>query len=85
MEVSSIDFSAIKSSFALAEILIAPDLNEAFVLLFIDRISGTPIFLTNKYMVNMLSPDKELLKSYKKTERTVADKKRFYKTYFNIL
>lgn len=82
---NAIDFSAIRSSFGLLGMLLTPDASELSVPLLLDRVTGAPIFLTNKYMVNMLSSDKELLKEYRKTERTVVDKKRFYKKYFNII
>ncbi len=64
--------------------LLFPDLSEIEVPLLLDRISGTPVLLTNKYLINLLSTNKELLKDYRKTGRTSADKKVFYKKYYNF-
>jgi hypothetical protein len=51
--------------------------------LVIERIKGTPTFLTDKYVLNMLQSDEVLLKEYKKTKRTPADKKAIYKRLYN--
>ena len=82
---NTVDFAAIRSSFGLLGMLLTPDPSELSVPLLLDRITGNPIFLTNKYIINMLSSDKELLKEYRKSERTVVDKKRIYKKYFNVI
>ncbi|MGL2965698.1 hypothetical protein [Flavobacterium sp. XGLA_31] len=52
--------------------------------LIIERVSGAPTFLTDKYVLQMLEPNKTLLKEYKKTKRTPADKKMFYKKSNNL-
>jgi hypothetical protein len=82
---NTVDFSVIRSSFGLLGMLLTPDSSELSVPLLLDRVTGSPIFLTNKYIINMLSSDKELLKEYRKTERTVVDKKRIDKKYFNVM
>jgi hypothetical protein len=46
--------------------------------LVLDRVNGTPTFLSDKYVLRILESNNELLKEYKKTQRTLADKKLFY-------
>lgn len=52
--------------------------------LVIERVNGTPTFLTDKYVLNMLESNEVLLKEYKKTKRTPADKKMIYKKFYNL-
>lgn len=52
--------------------------------LVIERVNGTPTFLTDKYVLNMLESNQLLLKEYKKTKRTPADKKMIYKKFYNL-
>jgi hypothetical protein len=81
---NTIGFSAIRSSLGLLGRLLTPYSSVLYVPLLVDRITGIAIFLTNKYMNNRLSADTELLKEYKRTERTAADIKRIYKKHFNL-
>ena len=85
IKTNSVDYAAIAVLYGggLASLLF-PDLNETEVPLLLDRVSGVPVLLTNKYMVNLLSANKELLKEYRRTSRAAADKKVFYKKYFNF-
>ncbi|MBA0882781.1 hypothetical protein [Flavobacterium undicola] len=77
----STDFSFLKSQ-GISALVLFPDLNANTVPLVINRFNGAPVLLTNKYMVDLLTSDKELLKEYKKTSRGVLDKKKFYKQYY---
>ncbi len=52
--------------------------------LILERFNGTPTFLSDKYMLRILESNKELLKEYKKTQRTPVDKKFYYKRMFGI-
>lgn len=52
--------------------------------LVIERTTGMPTFLTDKYVINMLESNPVLLKEYKKTKRTPADKKMIYKKFYNL-
>lgn len=52
--------------------------------LVIERKKGTPTLLTDKYVLNMLKSNDLLLKEYKKTKRTPADKKMIYKKLNNL-
>ena len=52
--------------------------------LVIERITGMPTFLTDKYVINMLESNAVLLKEYKKTKRTPVDKKMIYKKFYNL-
>ncbi|MFN3752459.1 hypothetical protein [Flavobacterium sp.] len=52
--------------------------------LLIERANGMPTFLTDKYVMNMLESNAVLLKEYKKTKRTPADKKMIYKKFYNF-
>ena len=85
VEYTTIDSSAMRAFYGgLLGIILFPEPSEMTVPLLIDRLNGKPLFLSNKYMVNLLSSDKELLKEYKRTGRTVGDKKIMYKKYFNL-
>ena len=85
VKTNTIDLSALTAMYGGGAVaLLFPDLNESEVPLLLDRLSGAPVLLTNKYMINLLSANKDLLKGYRKTYRTSADKKEFYKKYFNF-
>jgi hypothetical protein len=79
------DYSGLRELFGLAGVFLFPDLTEPKLPLLIDRFTGSPVFLTNSYMVNLLSPNAVLLKEYKRTQRTSEDKKRMYKKYFGLI
>ena len=78
------DYSELREKFGLTAMFLFPDLTEPKLPLLIDRFTGSPVFLTNSYMVNLLSPNTLLLKEYKRTQRTSEDKKRMYKKYFGL-
>lgn len=51
--------------------------------LIIERATGRPTLLTDKYVLNMLESDEVLRKEYKKTKRTPADKKMIYMKFIS--
>ncbi|HEU4789185.1 MAG TPA: hypothetical protein VFS71_05835 [Flavobacterium sp.] len=79
------DYSELREKFGLTVMFLFPDLTEPKLPLLIDRFTGSPVFLTNSYMVNLLSPNTLLVKEYKRTQRTSEDKKRMYKKYFGLI
>lgn len=86
VKMSSVDFSALKAMYGggLVGLLLFPEAYEVEVPLLLNRLNGIPVFLTDKYMVNLLSGNKELSKDYLKTKRTSNDKIAFYKKYFSL-
>ena len=86
VKVNSVDFSALKAMYGggIVGLLLFPEAYEAEVPLLLNKLNGVPVFLTEKYMVNLLSGNKELYKDYRKTKRTSNDKIAFYKKHFNL-
>jgi len=86
VKMSSVDFSALKAMYGggLVGLLLFPEAYEVEVPLLLNRLNGVPVFLTDKYMVNLLSGNKELNKDYLKTKRTSNDKIAFYKKFFSL-
>lgn len=85
--VNEVNYNTTDLSFLKAQggviLALFPDLNAATVPLVVNRFNGVPVLLTNKYIVNLLSSDKELLKEYKKISRGVLDKKKVFKKFYN--
>ncbi len=52
--------------------------------LIIERKTGRPTFLTDKYVLNILEANDALRKEYKKTKRTPADKKMIYRKLIGV-
>ncbi|CAN1559722.1 hypothetical protein MCETHM1_02580 [Flavobacteriaceae bacterium] len=85
VQSNSIDYTELRDAFfGLSALYLFPDTTESKLPLLIDRFTGSPIFLTNSFMVNLLSPNSNLLKEYRRTSRSSEDKKRLYKKYFGL-
>jgi hypothetical protein len=85
VQSNSIDYTELRDAFGLSALYLFPDTTELKLPLLIDRFTGSPIFLTNSFMVNLLSPNPDLLKEYRRTNRSTEDKKRLYKKYFGLI
>lgn len=86
IKMNSVDFSALKAAYGggVIGLLLFPEVNETEVPLLLNRLSGAPVFLTEKYMGNLLATNKELYKDYRKTKRTSNDKIVFYKKFYSL-
>jgi hypothetical protein len=85
VQSNTIDYTGLRDAFGLSAYYLFPDTTELKLPLLIDRFTGSPIFLTNSFMVNLLSPNPDLLKEYRRTNRSTEDKKRLYKKYFGLI
>lgn len=85
VQSNTIDYTELRDAFfGLSALYLFPETTESKLPLLIDRFTGSPIFLTNSFMVNLLSPNSNLLKEYRRTKRSPEDKKRLYKKYFGL-
>jgi hypothetical protein len=82
---NSVDFVLTRRSCRLLRRFLANSSSEVLVFSFIDQVTGVETFLINKYVINMLSSDEELQSVYRKTKRSVTDRKRLYKQHFNFM
>ena len=84
VQSNTIDYTELRDMFGISVLYLFPDTTVSKLPLLIDRFTGSPIFLTNSFMVNLLLPNSDLLKEYRRTKRTPEDKKRLYKKYFGL-
>jgi hypothetical protein len=65
---TSFDFAVTRSSFRLIRMFLTYSSSEVLDCSLIDKVTGVDTFLVNKYVINVLSSDKELQSEYRKSE-----------------